>query len=353
MNENDLFSKMSKKEKKDLLKFLKEYYIEYKPYLKLGDLSFGLEMEFLGSDDMDDYSNYTPFSLACEDSVDRVNGYELQSRILYDNEFSYRFTGESDNWYAMRLEKQEINYFGGVQIIEYKNNRERQGDFEQLIPLIDAYNVLQSDRVNDKEQFVDAFLFLSGIDLDSEQAKKLREERILMGYEGADARYLDKIMRENDIEILKNSLKEDIHRFSQVPDLSDEAFAGNLSGVAIKYKLMGFEQSTKNKERYFAKSLKKRLELYINFLSLTKSMEKIPVHKIDIAFTRNLPVNELEVSQMIQNLTGVVTNETLLTQLSFVSDPKEENEKLSKEREEKSVSRIREVEEMAAGGMWQ
>ena len=89
MNENDLFSGMNKKEKKDLLKFLKEYYIEYKPYLKLGNLSFGLEMEFLGSDDMDDYSNYTPFSLACEDSVDRVNGYELQSPILYDNEFSW------------------------------------------------------------------------------------------------------------------------------------------------------------------------------------------------------------------------------------------------------------------------
>lgn len=272
---------------------------------------------------------------------------------VYDSYAIYTFENVQDNWQSMTLTNKIPHYFGGVPLIEYENNRECQGDFEQLIPLIDAYNVLQSDRINDKEQFVDAFLFLSGIDLDSEQAKKLREERILMGYEDADARYLDKIMRENDIEILKNSLKEDIHRFSQVPDLSDEAFAGNLSGVAIKYKLMGFEQSTKNKERYFAKSLKKRLELYINFLSLTKSMEKIPVHKIDIAFTRNLPVNELEVSQMIQNLTGVVTNETLLTQLSFVNDPKEENEKLSKEREEKSVSRIREVEEMAAGGMWQ
>ena len=78
--------------------------------------------------------------------------------------------------------------------MEYRNNEEKQGDFEQMIPLIDAYNVLQSDRVNDKEQFVDAFLFLTGIDLDSEQAKKLREERILMGYEGATAQYLAKVI---------------------------------------------------------------------------------------------------------------------------------------------------------------
>lgn len=89
MIENDLFSEMSKKEKKDLLKFLKEYYIEYKSCLNLDDLSFGVEIECLLSDDMDDYSNYTPFSLACEDSVDRSCGYEFQSPILYDNEFSW------------------------------------------------------------------------------------------------------------------------------------------------------------------------------------------------------------------------------------------------------------------------
>ncbi len=61
-----------------------------------------------------------------------------------------------------------------------------------------------------KEQFVDAFLFLTGIDLDSEQAKKLREERILMGYEGAAAQYLSKVMSESDIEVLKDSLKKAI-----------------------------------------------------------------------------------------------------------------------------------------------
>ena len=83
-------------------------------------------------------------------------------------------------------------------MVEYRNNEEKQGDFEQMIPLIDAYNILESDRVNDKEQFVDAFLFLTGIDLDSEQAKKLKEERILMGYEGAAAQYLSKVMSETD-----------------------------------------------------------------------------------------------------------------------------------------------------------
>ena len=209
-------------------------------------------------------------------------------------------------------------------IVEYRNNEEKQGDFEQLIPLIDAYNILESDRVNDKEQFVDAFLFLTGIDLDSEQAKKLREERILMGYEGATASYLAKVMSESDIEVLKESLKADIHRFSMVPDLSDENFGSNLSGVAIKYKLMGFEQTVRNKERYMTRSIRRRLELYVNFLSLKGSMAFVPAYKVQITFTRNMPVNELEVSQMISNLESIVTDKTLLSQLSFVKNPEAE-----------------------------
>lgn len=236
------------------------------------------------------------------------------------------FENDKDSFSDMKLTKTEKHYFGDVPILEYRNNEEKQGDFEQLIPLIDAYNVLQSDRVNDKEQFVDSFLFLMGIDIDSSQAKKLREERILMGYDGAEAKYLSKVLSESDIVVLRDNLKQDIHRFSMVPDLSDENFGNNLSGVAIKYKLMGFEQHIRNKERYFSKMLKKRFELYNAFLTVRGSMEYVPVHRIDIEFTRNLPVNELEVSQMINNLKGVATAETLLSQLSFVSDPKEEAE---------------------------
>jgi len=244
--------------------------------------------------------------------------------IVADEDSVYTYENDEDSFYGMELKNCEKHYFGDIPIIEYRNNEECQGDFEQLIGLIDAYNLLESDRVNDKEQFVDAFLFLTGIDIDSEQAQRLREERILMGYDGATAQYLSKVMDEADIEVLRNSLRQDIHRFAMVPDLSDECFGSNLSGVAIKYKLLGFEQHVRNKERYFARGLKKRFELYRNFLAIKGSMENVPLYEVRIDFTRNLPTNELEVSQMINNLRGVVNTETLVSQLSFVDDPKNE-----------------------------
>ena len=46
---------------------------------------------------------------------------------------------------------------------EYWNNARETGDFERVLPLIDAYDILQSDRVNDKQQFADALLVLTGV----------------------------------------------------------------------------------------------------------------------------------------------------------------------------------------------
>ena len=50
------------------------------------------------------------------------------------------------------------HYLGEIPIIEYLNNKLAIGDFELQIPLIDAYNALMSDRITDKEQFIDSIL---------------------------------------------------------------------------------------------------------------------------------------------------------------------------------------------------
>ena len=63
--------------------------------------------------------------------------------------------------------RQDEHYFGGVPINEFWNDEDERGDYEQVIPLIDAYNTLQSDRVNDKEQFVDAVLALHGFSMET------------------------------------------------------------------------------------------------------------------------------------------------------------------------------------------
>lgn len=270
--------------------------------------------------------------------------------FVYDEKNITEYTNTTDNRLNMVCAGVQPHYFNGIPIIEYRNNGECQGDFEQIIPLIDAYNILQSDRVNDKAQFVDAFLFLRNIEIDSETAKKLKRERVLLGYEDSMAQYLAKTLSETDVKVLRDDIKEDIHRFAMVPDLSDESFGNNLSGVAIKYKLMGFEQFVKDKERLFANGLKARFALYNGFLALKSKMQLVDTADIDIVFTRNLPVNELEKAQMISYLTGTVSTETLIEQLPFVSDAKEEKELLDTEKEQDHLNRVKAVEGIARGG---
>ena len=261
---------------------------------------------------------------------------------VYTIDKIYKYKSDYDNWNSLTLIDEEEHYFGIVPLIEYKNDDERIGDYEQCISQIDAYNILQSDRVNDKEQFVDSFLFLRNIEIDSEQAKELKQERILMGEEDATAQYLSKVMSEQDIKVLRDDIKEDIHCFSMVPNLSDENFANNISGVAIKYKLISFEQHIKIKERFIVKSLKQRFKAYNNYLIAKGKMKLVPVHKIDIIFTHNLPVNNAEIAQMIRDLSDNVTQETLINQLDFVTDAEEEaklarEQRIKRQRDELNI----------------
>ena len=230
------------------------------------------------------------------------------------------------------------HYFGNVPIIEYRNNKLCIGDFEQQISLIDAYNKLTSDRVNDKEQFVEALLVIYGTLMGddneevSEVMKILKENGLLELPADARAEYISRTFDENGMEILRKAIKEDIYTFSHVPNLTDENFVGNSSGVAMEYKLLGLQMITGEKEKYYKKALKRRIELFCNYLNL-KAIAVNP-NNVKITFTRQLPKNLNELAQMIANLSGKVSTETLIEQLPFVEDASSEIEKVKQENEE-------------------
>ncbi len=253
--------------------------------------------------------------------------------IATDKEIiKYELTGNGGN--AKEIDREQ-HAFGAVPIIEYDNNKEYSGDFESVISLIDAYNLIQSDRVNDREQLVDAILCFYGMKFDADQMADLKEKRALSNIPtDGKVEYLTKAINEGDVDVLRKTIEKDIHKISMVPDMSDEKFAGDSSGVAIRYKLLAFEQAVKNKERFFEKGLMKRFELYSHFLSVKSKMKEVSKEDIDAVFKRNLPSNDYETSQMIVNLDGIVDRELLASQLSFVKDASETIEIAEKEDSE-------------------
>lgn len=231
------------------------------------------------------------------------------------------------------------HFFGKVPLDEIWNNAERMGDFETVMSLMDAYNTLQSDRVNDKEQFVNALLVIKGEVLGDDDEERestydsIKRHGVMTLGEGSDASYLTRQLDEDKTEVLSKSISHDIHKFSCVPDMSDENFAGNVSGVAMEYKILALERITKFKERYFSEGLRYRLECIANFLA-AKGGALIPVKDIDMQFTHALPKDEAALAQEINSLSGRVSQETLIARLPFVKDPKAEIKAVAKEKQE-------------------
>ncbi|MDI9520758.1 MAG: phage portal protein [Bacillota bacterium] len=218
--------------------------------------------------------------------------------------------------------------FQSLPMVEYRNGADAHGDFEDVLTLIDAYNLLSCDRLNDRQQFSDALLVLTGvmgIDVmggDGLNAmERLRQEKTLALPDASSrAEWLVKNPQERDIEVLRGALKEDIHKFSMTPDFSDERFSGNSSGIAIKYKLFNFDNRIKLKERYFITGLRERARAFCGWL---KTREGISLNADELVFklSRRLPVNELERAQCIRALSGILEEETLRFNSPLQDDP--------------------------------
>lgn len=224
------------------------------------------------------------------------------------------------------------HYFNLVPVSIYKNNEQLIGDFEPVISLIDAYDKMESDSLNDFEYFCDAYLALYGLTAEPEDVIAMKENRVLLMDHDTKAEFVTKNSPDATIENMKNRLDNDIHRFSKCPNLTDESFAGNSSGVAIKYKMMGTENIVSIKERKFKKGLQRRIEL-ISTISALKTVD-FDYRDIEIAFNRSLPANDVEIADVVTKLATLVSQETLLTQVPFVTDVEDEMERVKKERGE-------------------
>lgn len=240
-------------------------------------------------------------------------------------------------------EDPEPHYFNEIPIIEYLNNKLALGDFELQIPLIDAYNALMSDRITDKEQFIDAILVLYGTLLGDEDTRdedgktasqRLKDDRLLDGLPAdAKAEYLTRTFDESGIEILKKAIEQDIHKFSHIPCMTDESFGGNVSGVAMEFKILGLENITKIKARYYKKGLRKRMRLFVGWINKSKAIS-VDISGVTPTFSRALPKNLVEISQIVANLWGKVSHKTLLSQVPFVDNVEEELEAVKQETDE-------------------
>ena len=220
-----------------------------------------------------------------------------------------------------------------IPVVTMYNNEEQMSDLEKIESLVADYDKVLSDVSDEFSAFRNAYLMLKNMIVGEDGKKQLKDEGIIEVMENGDAKFITKQIQTEALENHLNRLEANIYKFSQVPNLSDESFAGNLSGVAIRFKLFGLETKCIIKERKMEKALRD----FVRILSVPIRVEtghEIDIVNLKVEFTRNVPNNLTEIVDTVTKLDGKVDKETLLSLLPFIDNPEEVLEKLEQEAQE-------------------
>jgi SPP1 family phage portal protein len=217
-----------------------------------------------------------------------------------------------------------VREFGGVEayphvlgmipIIEYTLDESRLGIFEVAMPLLDALDELQSNRMDDIVQFVNSFLAILGGELDEETYKKLNEWKTLCLPEGVDAKYLSPAMNQNDVQTLKEDLYQAVLTICGVPNRNGGSSTSD-TGVAtiVRDGWSAAEGRAKTIETSFKEAERESLKLDLRILRDTVGTN-LRLSDIDIHFTRR---NYENIASKAQVLVAMLNNPKIHPELAF------------------------------------
>lgn len=224
------------------------------------------------------------------------------------------------------------NVFGKIPVIYYENNADNIGDYERVTDLLTAYSKLMSCAVDDYESISNAILLIKDSKrIDDETKKSLNSTRAIQLFsENAEMAFINKTLDSEFVKTLRQAIREDILTVCNVPDLTDEKFSGNTSGVALSYKLIGFENLRADKELYFKQALNRRWEI----ISLYPAKRfEIKAENININMFANLPKDIEKIIQLAQlKNEGALSLRTMLEKSQLVDDVEEELERIEEEK---------------------
>lgn len=281
-------------------------------------------------------------------SVDSKVSLAVRKYKMEFDENEYVEVWDNANYYkyilnnGLTLLEQKPHRFSRCPVRKLKNNDSEKSTFDDIVRIIDMYNSLHSISVQEAIDFRNAYLVLKNCTLSQEEAQKMKENGIIiLPNEKASAEWLVKNPNSQFFKDLLDNLKNEIFVQSQQVDMNIN-FQSNTSGVSVRLKLQELENQSAISESIFEKVLKDRLEFFCEWLRIAKNKEFDP-RDINISFTRNVPVDEVGVAQMVRDLQGIVPNEELLSWLPRVSNPSASIKKL---KEEQSAMKLDELDTM-------
>lgn len=317
----------------------------------------------LQNSNFDNSDDEAPFKIRSIDSecayVVHSSDYEetplmgvLVDKIKNDlNEDVYRFqVFTKTRFYEVIKDEIVVNLphsFKKIPLVEYPLNKERIGDFEIVISLLDAINTVQSNRVDGVEQFIQSLLLFKNVDIDDEDFKSLKELGAIKvkdsGEYEADVKFLTQELNQTQVQTLKNDMYSIVLKIVGMPSQADgnTSDSSNNGAVILKNGWQGAEARASATEIIFENSEREFLKIALD-IARTMTLRKLDlsIKDFDIKFTRRNYENQY---QKAQTLDLMLKNGKIAPRLAFVysgmfTDPEQayaESKNMQKSKKQK------------------
>ena len=202
-------------------------------------------------------------------------------------------------------------------------NGEMTGDAEKVLLAIDAYDRALSDAANDSEAFANAYMVFENVNMSDEDIRRGQRAGAFQyfngGAGGGSIRFLTKDVNDAFLEHHLDRLERNIYRFSRTPNLTEEHFCQNSSGVAMKFKMTGVE----TKCGVFQAKMQGAGMYMFRLLAGSWAKKRVRVEPLQCVmdFHRNFPLDlEGEARAVGALVDAGVPERVAFAQLSFVDD---------------------------------
>lgn len=231
------------------------------------------------------------------------------------------------------LEEEIQHYFGEIPVGVAKLTEDKWEDtlFMDIKGLQDALETNLSDITNEISDFRNAYLIMTGLEIDENESAKMKESGIIQNpvAEGK-IEWLIKNINDTFIQNTLKTLQEKIYELTSHINHNDSESVSNASGVALKSRLIALMQRCKINEGAYRELLKTRIRIIFTYLKI-KNNKSYDWKDIKIIFTPNIPNDDIAVADLMQKLDGKLSASTGLQMLSFVENGQAEYEKAQEE----------------------
>lgn len=224
----------------------------------------------------------------------------------YTNTAIYTLKGNSLAG-GLALKDTQPNPLGMVPIVEYPYNKQRQGCFEKVIPLLDGLNSATSDRLNGLAQHIQELMWFNNCQIDEEKFEALKDMGAILTKsepgQQANVAFITQALNQQETQTLIDYLYDCVLQIAGVP--SRKTATGGNTGQAIQ--LAGgwetAEAMARSTEEVFKLSDKASLKIILKICNIIKTapIKDISISDVDIQFSRSKNDNA---SIKIQNLVG-------------------------------------------------